>query len=306
MLTPKKKYCYILSYGLPPDSILRELCIKDALLDNEGLVKLFEIDDFQLSLRLSLEGKLDAFFCKTEDYQEEINIDAFKEKSLEILIKSLNRVQFAFTDLRNQPRYTPFERNRHQSNICDIEVLDFETGNKIFQPAVTIYKVVGEMSFLGFPQNVLLQKFCEVLEIQKDNIDEYIDRFLSLENLNIDPVLHLITLWTLYEYIEKYNDIKQYGEFNIEIAGKSIEVNGRFEGFTILDKFKSTRHFVAHGSLTRQKTLGILKLFLRINSSDNLPLFDRYNSSHISLINEVIGEVQPIIQQYLRRELGLN
>ncbi|MCX5935989.1 MAG: hypothetical protein NTU99_14655, partial [Pseudanabaena sp. LacPavin_0818_WC45_MAG_42_6] len=147
-----------------------------------------------------------------------------------------------------------------------------------------------------------------VLTSIKDNvkINEYIARFVSLENLNIDPVSHLITLWTLYEYIEKYNDIKQYGEFNIEIAGKSIEVNGRFEGFTILDKFTSTRHFVAHGSLTRQKTLGILKLFLKINSSDNLPLFDRYNSSHISLINEVIGEVQPIIQQYLRRELGLN
>ncbi|PZO41520.1 MAG: hypothetical protein DCF19_10000 [Pseudanabaena frigida] len=99
MLASKKKYCYILSYGLPPDSILRELYIKDALLDNEGLVKLFEINDFQISVRLREEGKLDAFFYKTEHYQEEINIDAFKQKSLKVVIKSLNRLQFAFMDL---------------------------------------------------------------------------------------------------------------------------------------------------------------------------------------------------------------
>ncbi|MFN9018711.1 MAG: hypothetical protein ACK5XC_07580 [Pseudanabaena sp.] len=290
MLTPKKKYCYILSYGLPPDSILRELCIKDALLDNEGLVKLFEIDDFQLSLRLSSEGKLEVFFCKTEDYQEQINIDAFREKSLEILIKSLNRVQFAFTDLRNQRRYTPFERNRHQSNIYDIEVLDFETRNKIFQSAATIYKVVGEMSFLGFPKNVLLQKFCEVLVIQRDNIDEYIDRFLSLENLNSDPVLHFVTLYSLYEYINKTsgNRLKEL------FTNKGLE-----------KKFRNTRNFAAHGKVEGQELKEVLENFLGV-SPIGFYSFDRYNPSHVNLINEVIGEAQPIIQQYLRGELGLN
>ena len=214
MLIPKKKYCYILAYSLPPDSILRELYIKDALLDNEGLVKLFEIfkiDDChllvrhcQLSVRLSEEGKLDAFIYKTEYYQEEVNIDAFKKESLEEIIKSLNRLQFAFMDLRNQRRYTPLERNRHQSNMYDIEVLDCETGNKIFRLPDAIYKVIGEMSFLGFPRNVPLQKIYDVLKIHKDNIDEcfdrinkYVDRFLSIENLSSDPILHLITLWTL-------------------------------------------------------------------------------------------------------------
>ena len=33
--------------------------------------------------------------------------------------------------------------------------------------------------------------------------------------------------------------------------------------------------------------------------------FDRCNPSHINLINEVISEDQPMIQKYLRKELGL-
>lgn len=290
MLTPKKKSCYTVPYPLPTDSILRELYIKDALLDNEGIVKLCEIDNGQLSVRLSEEGKLDAFFYKADYYPEEINIDAFKEQALEVIRKSLNRLQFAFMYLLNQRRYKSLEKSLHQSNLYGIEVLDVETGNKIFRLPDTIYKVIGEMSFPEPSRIEPLQKICEVLEIPKGNIDKYIDRFLSLENLNSDPVLHLVTLYSLYEYINK-------------TSGNCLEQ--LFKGKGLEKKFKNTRHFAAHGKVEGQELKEVLENFLGV-SPIGFYSFDRYNPSHVNLINEVIGEAQPIIQQYLRGELGLN
>ncbi|PZO41519.1 MAG: hypothetical protein DCF19_09995 [Pseudanabaena frigida] len=146
------------------------------------------------------------------------------------------------------------------------------------------------MSFLGFPRNIPLQKVCEVLEIQKDNIDEYFDRFLSLENLNSDPVLHFVTLYSLYEYINKTSENRLKELF----TNKGLE-----------KKFRNTRNFAAHGKVEGQELKEVLENFLGV-SPIGFYSFDRYNPSHVNLINEVIGEAQPIIQKYLRGELGLN
>ena len=47
-----------------------------------------------------------------------------------------------------------------------------------------------------------LERITNVL-LPQDNIDEYIDRFLSIKELSKDPVLHLVTLYSLFEYIDE-------------------------------------------------------------------------------------------------------
>ena len=298
-----KKYCYIATHRISVDSNLNTLYVLDDLQNIEEPISVFEKGKYKLLVKIGENQKVDSLIY-TSEYQEDLHIHFydFKREAIVVLNKAINRLQTAFGLVKIYKQHSIKIQKDPEINI---ECFNYESK--------TTYQLLGGIGIeapygycsLSNYVYINLQDIKNILEIDKENIDEYINRFVSLENLSSDPVLHLINLWTLYEYIEKNNDIEQYAEFNIEIVGKSIELNGRFEGFTVLDKFKSTRHFVAHGSLTRPKTLGILKLFLSINSSDNLPLFDRYNQSHINLINEVIGEAQPIIQQYLRGKLGL-
>ena len=94
----------------------------------------------------------------------------------------------------------------------------------------------------------------------------------------------------MYEYINKTsgNRLKEL------FTNKGLE-----------KKFRNTRNFAAHGKVEGQELKEVLENFLGV-SPIGFYSFDRYNPSHVNLINEVIGEAQPIIQQYLRGELGLN
>ena len=53
------------------------------------------------------------------------------------------------------------------------------------------------------PPTASLKEINDVLMISHDNVDEFIERFLSIKELSSDPVLHLVTLYSLYEYINK-------------------------------------------------------------------------------------------------------
>lgn len=72
-----------------------------------------------------------------------------------------------------------------------------------------------------------------------------------------------------------------------------------------------TRHLVAHGFAggngnDEKKTAEILKEFL--GKSDKLGRYtlDRYNESHINLINNVVNESQVIIEKYLKKLIGIS
>ena len=71
MLITKKKYCCIATYRLSPDSILRRLCIKDAIFDEEGLIKLFENNNYKLLAKNDANGEIDAVIYKSD--QEKIS-----------------------------------------------------------------------------------------------------------------------------------------------------------------------------------------------------------------------------------------
>jgi len=313
METLTKKYCYSCFYGLASDSVLNALYIKDALLDKEGFVKLFEIENRKLFAKIDTEGKLEAVIYKA-DYLEKIDNISFNNESLEVITRLLNRLKIAFIGLHHitrQDKYIAATRYNHQPNI---EILDYETGSKELFVTVDISM---DMSFTFSPSYcpAILTKVCEVLTVSNPNIDEYIERFLSLENLSSDPVLHLLTVSSLYEYIKETSDKhldSQFNEARIGIIGKEKVGKKNFQDkeLTFKDKFICTRNLVAHGLVDEYTTVYNLEKIVKIaplesTSGKKFYSFDRYNPSHINLINEVISEVQPMIQKYLRKELGL-
>ena len=65
-------------------------------------------------------------------------------------------------------------------------------------------------------------------------------------------------------------------------------------------------NLVAHGSVNRKKTVEVLQELLGGSNKSKTYKFDRYNESHINLINDVINESQVIIVQYLKKLIGIS
>ncbi|PZO42134.1 MAG: hypothetical protein DCF19_07775 [Pseudanabaena frigida] len=305
MKSIKKKYCYIATYKLPANSIWQKYPIQDVFPNNEGLVSIFENDRYKLLAEIELDGKINSVIYEldTEEKFHNDNFHEFKTESLEVIINSLNRMQIAFIGLQNQNWYYTAETKNNWT--ISTSILDYETGTKSLILGFDLRQDLIMNCYLSQDPPITLQSIFKVLEVDNDNIDKYIGRFLSLKSLSTDPLLHLISLFSLHEYINEYDEFFKL-LFNTEIAGKSIVVNGSIVKLKFFDKFKCARDFVAHSFLHGAKTLDTLKQFLKSDSSGNLLLFNRYNQDHINLINEVIGEAQTIIQRYLREQLGVH
>ncbi|MEI6329132.1 MAG: hypothetical protein WCP16_07860 [Pseudanabaena sp. ELA645] len=276
----KNQYGYTGTYHLSSDSILRKIHIKNV--DNERAIKVFENHTYKLLLITDVNMRIDGAIYK-RDYAEYIDNDDFKKEAIEAIIKCLNRLQVAFIGLTYREQYKPAKRNNQKILI---DILNYETGCKPIILEECIGLTDGFILFEGFIYVNLLE-IHRILLTYKDNIDTYIDRFLSLENLNGDPVLHFVTLYSLYEYINKTSD-NYLKRLFIE---KGLE-----------KKFRNTRNFAAHGSVEGVELKEVLEEFLEVSPS-GFHSFDRYIPSHINLVNAVIGDAQPIIQQYLRDEL---
>jgi hypothetical protein len=143
--------------------------------------------------------------------------------------------------------------------------------------------------------NVFSQKIVTVLTVinceNNDKINEYIARFVSPENLSSDPVLHLLTVSSLYEYIKetsdnhldlRFNEIK-IGKIGKEKVGKK---NFQDKELTFKDKFICTRNLAAHGLADEYTTVYNLEQILEIappetsTSGKRFYSFNRYNTSH--------------------------
>lgn len=329
METTKKKCFYTATYHLPYDSILRSFTIKDFVVDKDGFIRIFENGKYKILIANDTNGKINKFIYRSEEELlfTEVNLDGcneFKEivdyefnmfycvseqneckdfqidtnkideESLKVIGECVNRIHIAFCGLRNfisQSDKIEFERLETHVNIYD-----FDSKLK-FQPALN-FVVEAKSMVMGIISPILsCQKVISVLKVNKDNIDEYVRRFLIIEKLSIDPVLTLITLYALYEYITNTNShLRELLQSNKKIG---CNVN-------LLKKFRGTRNLVAHGVVDRSDTKDILKEFLGdVEPESSAYSFDRYKPSHMKLVNEVISEVQPVIQKYLREELGI-
>lgn len=207
-----KKYCYICTYSLPNNSFLRKLSIKNISLDIDKPIQIFIDNTYELSTKVDQDRKLDQFIYKI-DREEKIDREFFKYEALDKIITSLKCLQFAFIGLQkhNQTAYTSLVKDIHQtwtdSNQPLIELLNYETGEKESPIEITSYINMSSLTtFSLLERHLSLEDICKVLKVRQDlininvDIDEYIERFLSIENLSTDPVLHLITLYSLYEY----------------------------------------------------------------------------------------------------------
>ena len=274
----EKKFCYIATYNLPPDSILERLYIQNFQCNNERTINIFENDSYILLAKIDVEGKINSIICKF-DYEEGVNTEDLQLKATEEIIKSLNRLQIIFIGL--QAHNQEYDTLKKELPIC-INILDYETG--ISLPVIKCVISLTMNMYCHFCSYVDLSNIQEVLRVKKDNIDEYIDRFLNLENLSNDPVLHFMTLYSLYEYINKTSN----DSLKILFKEKNLE-----------KEFRNTRNFAAHGKVEGEELKKVLGKFLG-KSPTGFYSFSRYDLAHINLINTMIKEVQPIIQNYLK------
>ena len=285
MEIPKKGYGYTGTYRLYPDSVLRRFRIKDDVLDDKGAIELFANNTYRLLVTTDVDKKIESIVYKS-NYDENIDITDFKKDALDVITKSLNRIQIAFMYSRNKGTQTAISNNQEIS----VDILNYETGVKPFIVEAAIGYSRGICIVPDYIPIVSIQTINTVLEIYKENIDEYIEKFLNLENLSNDLVLHLITLYSLYEYINKTS---------------SNDLENLFKQQEIEERFRFTRNFAAHGTVGERLNV---KNFLKNSlgeSQQDFYSFDRYNQSHINLINHVISEYQVIIHDYLKEQLGI-
>jgi len=311
-----KKYCFIYTCRLSPNSVLRKIHIVNEAIDYKSPIQIFDNDRYSLSIRIDQHKSLDELIYKfdCEETIDKYGEDRFEKEALDEIIKSIDCLQFAFIGLlnHNRARYISIKDiDRSWGNITQpfIEVFNYETGYKETPLAIKVCMSRSSNSLtISFDKiSVPLEQICTVLKYANN---ELFARFLIIEKLSNDPVLHLITLYSLYEYICEGNE-DFAALFNIEIDGKFKGVKRKnipseLVKLTFIDKFKSARDFIAHGVLHSNPTLEALKQFLGSISGKKTLAFDRYNPSHINLINEVIDEAQTIIHNYLREELRIH
>lgn len=283
----------LLPFREHPESFWSEFCIENVSLDDEQPIEIFDSGKYKLLVRTDKDGRIE-----TVIYQSNLEgtFDDFKDEAIREIIKSLNRLEIAFISSVNFIRlHNPSRKTKYENNLT------FDKSQETFPKNVIGY-AVGGINVPKIPPTASLEKITNVL-LSQDNIDEYIDRFLSIKELSTDPVLHLVTLYSLFEYIDGTKGRK---------LAESFEKAKKLDSNTSLKKvFSSTRHLVAHGFAggkrnDEKKTAEILKEFLGESDKSGRYTLDRYNESHINLINDVINESQIIIWQYLKRLIGIS
>ncbi|BBC22618.1 hypothetical protein [Pseudanabaena sp. ABRG5-3] len=280
-----------------PESFWSEFCIENVSLDDEQPIEIFDSGKYKLLVRTDKDGRI-----KTVIYQSNLErkFDTFKDEAIRKIIKSLNRLEIAFIAPVNFLKlHSPSRKTKYENNLT-IEVLNPDKSQEFLPKEVKVYAVGG----INVPKRLpkaSLKEINNILMISQDNVDEYIERFLSIRDLSTDPVLHLVTLYSLFEYIGKTKGSN---------LSQSFEKVKKLGSNTNLEKvLRSTRHLVAHGfaggkSIQEMKTGEILKEFLGDTAdTSGHYAFDRYNESHLNLINEVIYEVQILIMRYLQKKL---
>lgn len=297
----KKRYSYTGAYQLSDDSAIRKFIrINEPVLDDKGHVIFFENHAYKLSAKTDDENKIREIFYESS-YDNYIDNDNFNKEALEVITKSINRLQIAFIGIQN--KWNQYNSSTKYNQKLSVEIIDNDTGVK---PLIVGKFLIESYAYVTVPDPIAvvsLQDIHEVLTVCKDNIDEYIELFLNIENLSVDPVLELIALYTLYEYIKGKKPSDKRLE-RLFLNCKKVGCNASLE-----EKFRNTRHLVAHGfaggkgSKSKENTTKILEEFLGVSPSGEYS-FERHNSSHIALINDVVSNSKTIIDKYLREELN--
>ena len=225
----------LLPFREHPESFWTEFCIENVSLDDEQPIEIFDSGKYKLLVRTDKDGRIE-----TVIYQSnlEITFDTFKDKAIREIIKSLNRLEIAFIASVNFLKlHSPSRKTKYENNLT------FDKSQETFPKNVMGYAVGG----INVPKTLptaSLEKITNVL-LSQDNIDEYIDRFLSIKELSTDPVLHLVTLYSLFEYIDETKGRK---------LAESFEKVKKLGSNTSLKKvFSSTRHLLEEKTTMKRR-----------------------------------------------------
>ena len=180
-------FCHIATLNLlpfreHPESFWSEFCIENVSLDDEQPIEIFDSDKYKLLVRTDKDGRIE-----TVIYQSNLeeSFDAFKDEAIREIIKSLNRLEIAFIASVNFLKlHSPSRKTKYENNLA-VEVLKSDKSKEIFPKEVKCYA-----SPINSPKTLptaSLEKITYVLAVSQDNIDEYIDRFLSIKELSTDP-----------------------------------------------------------------------------------------------------------------------
>ncbi|MCY7362993.1 MAG: hypothetical protein LH629_13160, partial [Ignavibacteria bacterium] len=222
-----KKYCFIYPYKLPLDSVLRRIYIKNEVSDYSEPIHVFDNGRYNLSIKIDQDKKLDEFIYRfdCEESIDKYGEDKFKEEALDEIIKSLECLQFAFVGLQSQIRERLSDSRKESHPL--IGVLDYKTGEtKTILELEASYNIRADITISFHSMHTSLEEICRTLKYPKK---EQLTRFLSIDKLSLDPVLHLTTLYCLYEYIAEDRENENFTSlFGINIFGKStkIQING--------------------------------------------------------------------------------
>ena len=176
-----------------PESFWSEFCIENVSLDDEQPIEIFDNGKYKLLVTTDNYGQIETVICQSN---LEGTFDTFKDDALKEIIKSLNRLEIAFIASVNFLKlHSPSRKTKYENNLT------FDKSQETFPKNFMAY-AVGGINVPKILPKASLERITNVL-LPQDNIDEYIDRFLSIKELSKDPVLHLVTLYSLFEYIDE-------------------------------------------------------------------------------------------------------
>lgn len=280
----------LLNFRNEAESFWNDFFIKDVTFDKNNLIEILDKDDYKLFITIDIDAKITKLSYQANT---EISHELFKNDARDEIIKALNRIEIAFiSGIEFLKIYSPYRKTKYE-NFLEVKTLNAD-GLLEASPAMVYGYTEGVLKASTVASTASLDEITRILKIDSNDIDEYIDRLLSIKKLISDPVLHLTSLFSLYEFIK---------ESKVDIVGYLKATNKLGSNTNLEEVFRNTRNFVAHGyagGKDHPQTAKILQEFLGKSNKSKTYKFDRYNESHINLINDVINESQVIIVQYLK------
>ena len=275
------------------ESFWNDFFIKDITFEEGNLIEILDKNDRKLFITIDIDAKITKLSYQANT---EISHELFKNEARDTIIKALNRIEIAFiSGIEFLKIYSPYRKTKYE-NFLEVKTLNAD-GLLEASPAMVYGYTEGVLKASTVDSTASLDEITRILKIDSNDIDEYIDRLLSIKKLISDPVLHLTSLFSLYEFIK---------EAQVDIVGYLEATNKLGCNTNLEEALEITRNLVAHGYVNRKKTVEVLQELLGQSNKSNTYKFDRYNESHIKLINDVINESQVIIVQYLKKLIGIS
>ena len=181
------------------ESFWNDFFIKDATFLKDNSVEILDKGNYKLFITIDIDAKITKFSYQADT---EISHELFKNDARDAIIKALNRIEIAFiSGIEFLKIYSPYRKTKYE-NFLEVKMLN-ANGLLENNPATFYGYAEGILKASTISSTASLDEVTRILNIEDNDIDEYIDRLLSIKKLISDPVLHLTSLFSLYEFIKE-------------------------------------------------------------------------------------------------------